>query len=767
MKKVLGAEEKKSEAKRAADLYTLFTAANTAERQNWEYNSSRCEDFYNDRQLTAEELTDLKKATMPTFTVNRVTPVVEIMKYFLTAGRPRWKTVGRDTGGYDTRTGQIHVALSDYCYDLSDGNTRYSQVVHDSLVKQCGYMHIFVDKNADRGMGEVMFGSIEPRYVFVDPESRDKFYRDAKFVMIAKNMTKSALKQELPQYTTEIDKASGHPIGVTAKSYWNALPESIVGIHPSTGEAEEMISYFECYKPIRVPYVSFMQKLPVSEGKLREMTDEATVRLTEAEKELGIRVEELKVRLIKAVTEGQTVKERAEFEIEKMQREGLSYLKAMRDRIMERIEEKVYRIEKRAVRQDEYKKLIKNPITKSTIVEGSDIEYYERKIMIECAVGDQLLYWRVLNISSIPIIPLPFIHTGSVYPLGAVVYLIGTQQMVNKSYQITVHHANISSNPVTFARAGSIVNIEEAREEITMPGGFVIYEGESPPLRVLPLPLNNAFYTIAETGKADLEYTAGISSYMMGMARATNEPFRSTMAMDEFSTRRLKYFLSGTVEPFLVQVGKVFKEVAQSVYSAHKIWRIATPGAGMTEAEEQEYEINAPRFDATGAIVGKYFDYQASRFDVEVVAGSVWPVSKEALENKFFEYYQKNAIDRTELWKHMENIDKIGLAKRLSEIDVLRRRLEEIDEENKSLKGDRDTLHRQVLQANIKVDSIRGALETKKDVLETEAMQRNLRTQMDNAKKAFARELEQIVSAARKEVELIKKEEKVKSKEKK
>ena len=43
-----------------------------------------------------EEKDALEESGMPTFTINRITPVIEMMKYFVTANNPRWQAVGAE-----------------------------------------------------------------------------------------------------------------------------------------------------------------------------------------------------------------------------------------------------------------------------------------------------------------------------------------------------------------------------------------------------------------------------------------------------------------------------------------------------------------------------------------------------------------------------------------------------------------------------------------------------------------------------------------------
>ena len=71
----------------------LWNRADNSFRKRWQSVSQKGYDFYLNEQLTKDELASLEESGMPTFTINRITPIIEIMKYFTTANNPKWKAV--------------------------------------------------------------------------------------------------------------------------------------------------------------------------------------------------------------------------------------------------------------------------------------------------------------------------------------------------------------------------------------------------------------------------------------------------------------------------------------------------------------------------------------------------------------------------------------------------------------------------------------------------------------------------------------------------
>ena len=76
---------RESKKKKAHINKQLWDRANSIHRIKWQTVSQRGYDFYLNEQLTTEERQVLEESGMPSFIINRVTPVIEIMKYFITA----------------------------------------------------------------------------------------------------------------------------------------------------------------------------------------------------------------------------------------------------------------------------------------------------------------------------------------------------------------------------------------------------------------------------------------------------------------------------------------------------------------------------------------------------------------------------------------------------------------------------------------------------------------------------------------------------------
>jgi len=716
--------------KRAQINKQLWERANSSHRQRWQTLSQKGFDFYLNEQLSRKEMDDLEESGMPTFIINRVTPIVEIMKYFVTANNPRWKAVGAT--GDDVDAAQVHSDIADYCWYLSNGKSLYSQVVLDSLTKGIGYFLVDVDKDADRGMGEVNFSRIDPYDVYVDPASRDFLLRDATFVIIRKNLSRSKLINMLPDHAAKIKKVSRSSeivsySGRDTEESFSIQPEDITMGVNLDAEDDDIIAYYETYSKKKFAYRNVFIRVNPSPAALDNIQEEVGRQIEDFQKEIEVSLIEKEQQLMQAVEAGEMVPERMQLEMERAKEMSAQAIEEQRMTLMAEAQEKATVIKQEIMRDEDFQILMKNPETKRNIVDA--VKFYENRIILTCSAGDDVfLYEYQLPISEYPIVPIPYTYTGTPYAMSAVVPLIGKQQEINKAHQIMLHNANLASNLRWMYEEGSVPE-EEWEQYSSSPGALLKYrQGFTPPTPVLPAPINNAFYTITQEGKADAEYISGVPSSMMGFTQEQPETYRGLLANDEFGTRRLKAWMGSIVEPCLEHLGRVFQSVSQNHYSIEKVFRIVQPEAGQTPQEqEKEVKINIPVYNDFGESIGKFRDYATARFDVRIVAGATMPVNRWALLEEYFRWFQSGLIDDIAMLAETDIRGKKRIVERKSLYAQLQGQLSQMEEAVKDKDGTIETLERQLVQAGIKMKVGQASNEIRKDVIETESQQKLLR----------------------------------------
>ena len=344
-------------------------------------------------------------------------------------------------------------------------------------------------------------------------------------------------------------------------------------------------------------------------------------------------------------------------------------------------------------------------------------------------------------------------YTGTPYPMSSITPLIGKQQEINKAHQIMLHNANLASNLRWMYEEGSVPE-EEWEQYSSSPGALLKYrQGFTPPTPVMPAPINNAFFTITQQGKGDAEYIAGVPSAMMGFAQEQAETYRGLLANDEFGTRRLKAWMGSVVEPALEHLGRCFQMLAQSHYTVEKVFRIVQPEAGQRPDEEKDVRINIPIYNDYGQAISVYKDYASARFDIRVVAGATMPINRWALLEEYFRWFQSGLIDDIAMIGETDIRNKKQIIERKSMYSQLQGQLQSMEEAMKDKDGTIETLQRQLVQAGIKMKVNEAGTEVRKDVLETEAQQKLLRSllegEFETAKKDLKREMQTILDSAK------------------
>ena len=733
--------------KNAQRIKNIFDLANSSSRTHWEYVNQKGYDFAHDNQLTEEERQSLEDQGMPTFTINRIMPVVEMLNFYATSNKPRWQAVGAE--GSDVDVASVFSDMADYIWDNSDGSTLYANAINDAVTKSIGYLLVNVDKDADQGMGEVVIKNPEPFDVFVDPKSRDMLFRDANYIIVRKILPKEHLYSLFPEFKSKIKKASAiedteydYSEKATGSDRKDFAYKDIDSNESVTleGEHDDLIELYEEYEKVKISYVNvfYRQKLdPKVIAQLKAQVEEAMQQL-QAEKQVEFLEQQKAMQM--AVQEGKMIPERYELEIANMQKAIQQELEQASQSMMAELQEKASVVNNTIISEKEFNLVKKDPNFADTLVDF--VQFYGTRIKLNCVVGDKMLYSKVLpdHITEYPIVPFHFKWTGTPYPISAVSPLVGKQREINKSHQILVHNASLGSSLRWMHEEGSI-DTDYWEKYSSSPGALLpIRPGAAPPTPVQPAPLNSAFFQIVQSAKGDMEYLAGIYSSMMGDSGSANETYRGMLALDEYGTRRIKQWMQNSLEPALKQLGILVKQFTQSVYTAQKVFRIVQPNALQ---EQRRVEINIPIYNDFGEAVGKIMDYSAAKFDIRIVAGSTLPVNRWAYVAELKELMQLGIIDDIALLAETDIKNKEQIAKRKSMYAQMQNQLGSQEEQIKDLSGTIETLERQLVQSGIKDKVMQAAVEInkkkeevkseiEKELVQTEGEQKVLQAEMKN-----------------------------------
>tara|TARA_Y100001963_G_scaffold122_1_gene171 strand:+ start:167 stop:2482 length:2316 start_codon:yes stop_codon:yes gene_type:complete len=740
--------KKRASKGKADEIRMLFDLANNWTRKQWEYTNQKGYEFSNDEQLSEDERTALEDQGMPTFTINRILPVVEMLNYYATANQPRWQAIGAE--GSDTDVAAVFSDLSDYVWNNSDGNTLYANTINDTITKGVGYIMVTVDPDQDNGMGEVVLQQPDPFDLYVDPKSRDMLFRDAAFILIRKVLPKNHIAKLFPDHKAKIKKSSQRDTLNSWSARAMGREDHKLFLHndgtdqqygiTSKGEMDDIAELFELYEKIKIAYVNVFYRVPPDKKLLAQIKDQVNVQMMELQQEMQVKLLEQKRQMDQALASGEMIQERYNLEMKKAQEMMKAQLEGAQQEAMSALMNEASKIENSIVTEKEFKILEKDEVFAENIVDT--IRFHGTRIKQTCCVGDQVLYEQILpdKVVDYPIVPFHFKWTGTPFPVSAVAPLVGKQQEINKAHQIMVHNASLGSSLRWMYEEGS-VDAELWEKYSAAPGALLpVRPGVERPTPVMPAPLSNAFFSIVQQGKNDMEYLAGIYSSMQGDTTQQHETFRGMLAMDEYGTRRIKQWMNTSIEPALRQLGRLVMQFSQSVYTAHKRFRIVQPNA---IREQKEAEINIPVYNDMGEAIGKSMDFSGAKFDIRIVAGSTLPVNRWAYLEELKQLMQLGVVDDVAVLAETDLKNKENIIKRKSLYAQLQGQVQQLSEAVKDKDGTIETLTRQLVQAGIKgkVQSAEVEIEKQKNqvkskqegqYLETEAQQKLLRGMLSN-----------------------------------
>ena len=755
--------------KKVDQIRELYNLSNNWTRSQWQFINQKGYEFSHDEQLSYEEKSALQDQGMPTFTINRILPVVEMLNFYATANTPRWQAIGVE--GSDSDVAAVFSDLSDYIWNLSDGSALYSNAINDAITKSIGYILVTVDPDKDNGMGEVMLKQPEPFDIYVDPKSRDMMFRDASYVLIRKVLPKSHVVKLFPQHKRKINAASSiegddsySERSISDKEQKLFLRDDStaedMGID-SSGEHESTLELFELYEKVKISYMNVFYRIPPNKEQLKAIQQQVQVRMKEMASEMEVQLMEQDKQMQQAVQEGKMIPERYELEMKKAQDMMQQQLQAAEQEYMSQLQAEASKIENKVISEKEYRILLKDEMFKQSIVDA--VQFYGTRIQQTISAGDKLLSEVVYpeNVTEYPLIPFHYKWTGTPFPMSAVAPLVGKQREINKSHQIMVHNASLGSSLRWLYEEGSI-DPDQWEQYSSSPGALLsVRPGHEKPTPVMPAPLSNAFFSVVQQGKADMEYLAGIYSSMQGDTQQQHETFRGMLALDEYGTRRIKQWMKHSIEPALRQLGSVIMQISQSVYTANKRFRIIQPSAIQ---EEREQEINIPMYNDMGKAIGKSMDYSSAKFDVRIVAGSTLPVNRWAYLAELKELLQFGVIDDIAVLAETDVRNKEQIAKRKSLYAQLQGQLGQLQEALEDKEGTIETLARQLVQAGIKGKVMQAEMEISKKKEEvkgdlkdsyrsTEAKQKLLQNVMSNEADSTRKDLSRELQFAKKELQ--------------
>ena len=654
------AEDKKS-VERIQEIFRIYKN----KRETWAQHAQEDREFRLGKQWTDEQVRVLEKRGQSPIVINRVHPAVETAKALITANRPNFKISPREDS--DVKMANVLSNLLTYIYDISDGRTVVRQVVDDYYVAGLGYIMCYQDPTADYNRGEVKIKDLDPMDVFVDPNSRDRYFDDAEHILVSRKFSKSQAKKLYPMFSQVIDNADGDQ----ADSYpiTERRDDGEVQFPSDVGEVAEdtYIRGYECYKKIMEDEWKCYESWS---GKEHNHTDQEYEQyLAQPAWLIGYEGQDpASMTVITDVAQAEKIitgmrQKDAEAYQQILNKDYEAYLHAEAIALdsgltNEQMPNNGNYIPPTEDRRDELPTLEKTTFgALSQLGFLKCIRVRVPRIELQVVIGDDLLYRRILPIEHYPVVPFCNLHTRTPYPVSDVRMVKNLQQYINKTRSLIVAHATTSTNLKILVPEGS-VDMKEFEEKWAQPGVAIPVDMDSgAPVPVQPVPLPNELYKNEMDAKQDIDHQLGLYEMMQGNSAAAPQTYKATIALDEFGQRKIKSKLAD-IEGGLTAVARVLIPLAQQLYKKEKVFRIVQPNNSMNE-----FVINKRLYDDKTNEIEMFNDLGVGCYDIVLVAGSTLPSNRYAELEFYMDAYAKGLIDRQEVLKKTEVFDAPGVLK--------------------------------------------------------------------------------------------------------
>ena len=183
------------EDKKANENRTIFRKYADA-RKDWDINAREAIDFTLGNHYTQDESEALQSIGQADFTIDRIYAAIDKLKSLMTSRPVRYGITAREDS--DTKLANVWKTLLEYIFDISDGQHHFKQAVHDYATTGLGYFYAYIEPEADYGRGEVMFTHLNPFRVYVDPASRDRYFKDAASIILSTILTEEQVLNLYP-----------------------------------------------------------------------------------------------------------------------------------------------------------------------------------------------------------------------------------------------------------------------------------------------------------------------------------------------------------------------------------------------------------------------------------------------------------------------------------------------------------------------------------------------------------------------------------------
>ena len=309
------------------------------------------------------------------------------------------------------------------------------------------------------------------------------------------------------------------------------------------------------------------------------------------------------------------------------------------------------------------------------------------------SVGNKVVANYVMEIENDPIVCVMLYHSRNPYPMGDISIVKTMQDMLCKIDNLILTYNQNITNVKLFVQKGG--GLKKDLEKTGAVAGQQVYEMDMDvdkvPFVIQLTQMSSSFYQQRENLIRQIQRVIGAYSFQDGDASQAPQTAKGTFQVDEMMQRRTSS-KRRVLESGLNKLGRVISEMIPLVYDKEKIFRIVKPNHG---GKEKEVSINQPVMQ-DGALLEILNDTSATKFDIQVVSGSMNPVNRiERREQRLREY--ETGLLKNPKW-YLRDLDVDDVDEIIEGEDMLRQAegmIQQLQQQIKELSGQLQSVNRE------------------------------------------------------------------------
>lgn len=192
-----------AENSRLVKFKDWFKASSSA-TNDWRRKAREDCGFYTGRdQWSQKDRASLAEKGKPAITINRIKPLLNVLSGYQRLNRYDIDFLPRTND--DMELAGVRKGITKYIMDTSDYDNEESDVFLDGALTGMGWFEVGYSFDYAAKDGDAFIRRVSPFDIYPDSESRDKYFRDMRYIIRARWVNKSELKRIYPDKADDIE----------------------------------------------------------------------------------------------------------------------------------------------------------------------------------------------------------------------------------------------------------------------------------------------------------------------------------------------------------------------------------------------------------------------------------------------------------------------------------------------------------------------------------------------------------------------------------